>query len=1104
MTFDKRKTLQNALTFTQQGKWDRAIAEYQAILKADPRDLAVCNNLGDLYARAGRAAEAIEQYLKLGELYRADGLSVKAIAVYKKIVKLDSTRTEAHLACADLYEEQGLTGEAKLHLATVAEHYTKAGDSPKVVEIYQRLAQLDPANPRLLAKVGDLLLKEGMREAAAAEYERASQAAQAAGQIAESKRLLQKVRELAPDSAEANLSLAGLHLQEGKYAEAVEILTRVTAGEAANAQAWRLLGEAHFGLGQTPEALTALEQAVALGVPEREIGRPLATALVQAGRTDDGITLCQKITEDALIREEPDEAITLCRDLLAVAPQLAPLHAHLAGVLHQLGRDEEARSATGGLAAAHEACGEIEAAIQVYRQLLERDPSDAEARERLEILEGRLAPPAQPAEQEDLAIPTLEAGALVEEPPALAMEEAGPAEPPVFDLSLEESPTLEVEATLQPTGEAEPDSGLEPAALSGQIFTLDESADLANLRLVSEEATGESPDRLEALELPSLELPAEEAPSAAIAETEGISVLEVPGLESPLGETEAAGEIAEQLAEAEVYFKYGLIDKARERLLEVVRLAPDNLMARRRLKALYLERPQVEEACGEILAIARILAGRGQLDAAVSEIQAGLALTPDHPELQGFLATLSAGEIRPAAPGPAIRMAAELIPIEAPDFEIPESIEIPEGLSPDAAAGPGSEREAPAEGAAGPIDSEFLGPPLPESDLGGGPVSAQEEELPPELRALLEEPGDEPALVLEMGGSDLDQAMADDRAEADFYLSQGMVEEARAVHRRMQARAPNHPAVAQLGEQLQASAAGTAPHPTAASAVETSKARVPDEIRELIPDAPPEAFPSAEPLAAEFEALAAELPPEAIAPEAPVTLQPETTVPGPERPLTPERPRAKFTVLDAGAEAGEGFVNLGAELEEELAAEEPAAPEPAGGPLVADLVKEFQKGVREQLDEKDYETHYNLGIAYKEMELYDEAIQEFRLAGRDPERALTCANLLGLCFLAKGEPEAAIRELRAGLEIRGHPRSAYHGLRYDLGLAHETQGDLVRSLEAFEVLQAEDARFRDVGLRVRDLRDRLRQVRAASVPAAPGKTGPPPKRAREKQKIAFI
>ncbi|HYL79318.1 MAG TPA: tetratricopeptide repeat protein, partial [Candidatus Acidoferrum sp.] len=145
MAFDKRKSLQNALAYTQQGKWDRAIAEYQAILKADPRDLTVCNNLGDLYARAGKPNDAIEQYLKLGDLYRADGLSVKAIAVYKKIGKLDPNRTEAYLACADLYQEQGLVGEAKVQLATVVEQYHKAGDTAKVVEFYLRLALLVPA-----------------------------------------------------------------------------------------------------------------------------------------------------------------------------------------------------------------------------------------------------------------------------------------------------------------------------------------------------------------------------------------------------------------------------------------------------------------------------------------------------------------------------------------------------------------------------------------------------------------------------------------------------------------------------------------------------------------------------------------------------------------------------------------------------------------------------------------------------------------------------------------------------------------------------------------------------------------------------------------------
>jgi tetratricopeptide (TPR) repeat protein len=209
--------------------------------------------------------------------------------------------------------------------------------------------------------------------------------------------------------------------------------------------------------------------------------------------------------------------------------------------------------------------------------------------------------------------------------------------------------------------------------------------------------------------------------------------------------------------------------------------------------------------------------------------------------------------------------------------------------------------------------------------------------------------------------------------------------------------------------------------------------------------------------------------------------------------------------MQGGGEAGaDGFVNLGAELEKELAAEDRGAPADSGAPLVEDLIREFQKGVREHLDEKDFETHYNLGIAYKEMELYDEAIQEFRLAARDPGRALPCADLLGLCFLAKGDLDAAIQELRAGLEVRGHPRESYYALRYDLGVAYEAHGDLQRALECFEALQADDERFRDASARAKDLRERLRRSQVASLVTSPAPTEEPPKRAKSKKKISFI
>jgi tetratricopeptide (TPR) repeat protein len=1224
MAFDKRKAFQNALTFAQQSKWDKAIAEYQAILKADPHDLTACNNLGDLYARLGKATEAIEQYLKLGELFRADGLAVKAIAVYKKIVKLAPTRIDVLLACADLYEEQGLTGEAKIQLAAVAEHYGKAGKTDKLVDVYQRLAQLDPTNHVLITKLGDLLLREGKRDAAATQYEMAAQAAQAAGQATETNRLLKKVRELRPDSPGPSLELAEAKMRDGRHAEAVEALAGITSADARNGEAWRLLGEAYGQLGQAPEAVAALEKAVALGVSMAKVRHPMATALVQAGRTEEGMTLCRQIVEEALSRSEPDEAVALCQGILTVAPHLTPMHAYMADLLEGLGRSEEARAATWALAAAHEAAGETETAIQVYHRLLERDPSDTEAQARLDVLQGAPAAPPQvppPAmESASLAEPvpeTVAEDALVEFPadsvtleavpiekdsvplaaepidmesaplladsvplvgeePELILQEAAPEGPPTPDLSLsiEEVQTLLDEPSLVAREELETE--LRPQ----RAFELDEGGVLAGVPYETQQPAGGSLDRMAMVEETPVEFPGEERAEAPV------------DLEALAAEEEAAGEVAEQLAEAEVYLKYGLTEKARERLLEVVRLTPENLTAHLRLKDLYLERSQNQEACWEIVAIARILDARAHGDAALAVVREGLSLAPQQAELQDLAAKLSGGVVapaerpaaRPPAKPPAAGLSAEPIDEGEQSFDIPEPAPPPEDL--DLAAGIGAplEQAAPAEAIPGLDDVAVPGledlevpgldvvPPektapalepvveampagggeievqedldklLAEPVLAGSPTSVPEEALPAELHAFLEESGseEEPALVTEDDEANLDQAMADDLAEAEFYLAQGMAEEARAVYQRMRALAPEHPAVVRLALQV------PAPPGVSAEAVEpsTSPEEAPSEVA---------ASPEGSALAELFGLSGSETGGERPLGSAPVGVDRLTTQgvtgQGPQPPPPPAKEKAteppparvvmppvppqrkeqeaeppapsgpkpvaspapglpldqlvtKFSVQDAERRPGDGgFVNLGAELEEELAAEEGGSAGPAGGPLVEDLLKEFQKGVREHLDEKDFETHYNLGIAYKEMQLYDEAIEAFRLAGRDPGRTLTCANLMGLCFLAKGEAEAAIRELRAGLDIRGYPREAYQALRYDLGAAYDTAGDLERALEVFESLMAENERFRDVRSRVKGLRERVQQQRAAAVPAE-AEAPPPP--AKSKKKISFI
>src|SRR3990172_3485214 len=124
---EKRKGLQAALSYLQQGKLDQAVAEYQAILRTDPNNCNVLNALGDLSVRIGNKAEAIGFFKRLGEVYRLVGLQVRAIAVYKKVLKLDPSHTEASLACAEMYAEQGLTAEAKLQFQTLADQSVRSG-----------------------------------------------------------------------------------------------------------------------------------------------------------------------------------------------------------------------------------------------------------------------------------------------------------------------------------------------------------------------------------------------------------------------------------------------------------------------------------------------------------------------------------------------------------------------------------------------------------------------------------------------------------------------------------------------------------------------------------------------------------------------------------------------------------------------------------------------------------------------------------------------------------------------------------------------------------------------------------------------------------------
>ena len=108
MAFNKSKALENALKFLNQGKVPQAIAEYQQILRNDPKDQATLMTVGDLYARQGDMSQAIEYFERLAQVYLNDGFNSKAIAIYKKIAKLAPNELAPLERLADLYVQQGV------------------------------------------------------------------------------------------------------------------------------------------------------------------------------------------------------------------------------------------------------------------------------------------------------------------------------------------------------------------------------------------------------------------------------------------------------------------------------------------------------------------------------------------------------------------------------------------------------------------------------------------------------------------------------------------------------------------------------------------------------------------------------------------------------------------------------------------------------------------------------------------------------------------------------------------------------------------------------------------------------------------------------------
>jgi pilus assembly protein FimV len=422
------------------------------------------------------------------------------------------------------------------------------------------------------------------------------------------------------------------------------------------------------------------------------------------------------------------------------------------------------------------------------------------------------------------------------------------------------------------------------------------------------------------------------------------------------------------------------------------------------------------------------------------------------------------------------------------------------------------------------------------------------------------------------GSGDADvspEKIAEDLEEADFYMEQGLLEEAEAAYSKILSIAPNHPqAMVRLGEL--ASQRGDEPGPTAAasdpapevadSADTASEESAASDIgADLVDweDEQPEAdaqesdedlmaaaesdlaadlgledstdsgleseIDPADMAAADDEGETGELPDVSV--ESDVSVEPdvseesevsgepdvsmesiESAVPdvsdddevsvepdiseepdASKAPKSMEPPESSVETSsessDDDGESSEGGDDFGFDLAAELTQSIDQDPDASASSVnasaagrgdtsedgFASVFAEFKKGVSETLTEGDHQAHYDLGIAYREMGLLNDAATEFQLAKEAPERRVGCLQLMGMCAHDLGEPEQAIGHFTEALASGDISDDLLVALKLDLGKSYEATGDVASARRSYEEVQAVDPGSADASARLAEL-----------------------------------
>jgi tetratricopeptide (TPR) repeat protein len=967
--------------------------------------------------------EAAQKLLNQGKV-------AQAIGEYQNILKYEPRDQVTLMTIGELYIRQGDTYQAIDYFERLAQIFVGDGFLTKAIAVYKRIAKLAPDEVRSMEKLADLYVQQGVMSEARPLFLQLAEVHLKHNRQPEAVGLLKKLLQAEPDNLRIQIRLADLYQAMGQANEAIE--SYVSAAQRAlargeHAESEKLAGKA---LKLDPHNAGALiVQARSFSV-QGDLTKA-ARLLEQVPELHKGGEQTELLVEFYVKNASWDQAVNLAMQVFeADQKNYGPLQKVVEALL-EAGHAETAMGILQQSRVALIDAGEHEAVGMMLQSLADGMPERIEPLEWLVELYGRTS--------DSFRLPD----ALLKLGDALAADGQYEAAKGIFEQLVER----------------QPESEAPKRKLNGVLRTLG----LPLLDVPDEVPAPEADLKTEIASAPGSRLRSDDLGLGL----QGQSQTMADGAEAPgesLLDDETRKFIAQSLTDVDLFASYGLTQKAIGLLEAILRRAPQHSPTLEKLLDFVL-------GAGDDRRTAQLAAQLEQIHAQAGDKRSSERFAELRRRFQraaGMQDEELFGEAPVAHPGG--KPAALAAPVET---AIPEVEAVPT----EAEAEPVPEPEPESESVPAPPEAEPEPEPV-EAGAASEDTEVQEVDLSDEWATLLEgkeepEPAAEAVPAPPVPAAKTPAAAKPPAAPPPGHVEEFEISEEPALVEADETPAPEAPPIplekATAKPPAAAGKPGGKPAPKA-----TPQPPKPSEA-ELELEEEYELVLEQEDLVPNYDQLPP--PPPPAAPPLQPTVQNQAAAPAAESAFASDQ-----FLADLAKEIDQlGIDSLTASSSNSKPGAGTAEPPAGESSPLKEVFDQFRAELGEMgAEEEDLETHYNLGTAFREMGLLDEAISEFQKVAKASERGrpfrytMQCCTLLGLSFVEKGQPAIAAIWYERALHTPGIDPESVLALRYDLGMALESAGDPDAALKSFAQVYAMNIDYRDVAERIAALQKPIR------------------------------